>query len=508
MEVIALAGILIISCVLLNHYLHNFWTRRGFFQLRPKPLLGDIGDVLLLKKSIAEVYRELYEKSKLKKFCGVYFMYRPGLLINDPVLVQNILVKDFQHFTDHGLYVDEKYDPLSGHLFSLRGEKWKNLRSKLTPLFSPGKLKMMFPTFLDCALNLQNHVKIRVGSSYDVIEIRDLLARYTTDVIASVAFGIDNDSVNQPDNLFRKVGSKVFNPSLKAGLRAFMTFLVPDLNRIVGLKVADKDVEEFMFDMVKTTIEHREEKNEQRKDFMQMMITLKNLGENKGEAGKSQDGLSFNEVVAQAFVFFIGAFESTSSTIALCLYELTKNTELQGRVQDEIDEVLRRNEALEINYDLVTQMKYLDCCIDETVRKYPPAPFLIRECTKNYKIPGTDLTIERGTPLIISSFGLHRDKNIFDNPLSYRPERFLNSTTGRGEGKGLFYIPFGDGPRVCIGQRLGKLTTKLGLVALLSKFNFEFENKVPAKELTFSPKQFILTLSDNINLKVSLRNSY
>lgn len=342
--------------------------------------------------------------------------------INDPTLVQKVLVRDFHHFTDHGLYVDEKYDPLSGHLFSLRGDKWKNLRSKLTPLFSPGRLKMMFPTFLKCTLNLENYVEKRVETNDNIIEIRDLLARYTTDIIASVAFGIDNDSINQPENMFRLMGSKVFKPCFKAGLRAFLTFLVPDLNKIIGIKVADKDVEEFMFDVVRKTINHRKEKNVERKDFMQMMMTLKDLGENKDEAGSRQEGLTLDEVVAQAFVFFIGAFESTSSTISLCLYELTKNIELQRKVQEEIDVVLKRNETKEINYDSVIQMKYLECCIDETVRKYPPAPFLIRECTRRYKIPGSELIVEKGTPVIISSFGLHRDKDIFENPLAYQYE--------------------------------------------------------------------------------------
>src|SRR5690349_7578990 len=149
MELLSLACLIITVLVLGNHFLHSYWSRRGFPQLNPKFLVGDIGDLFRLKLSIAEIYGNLYEKTKNVKIIGIYFTYRPALLVNDPELIQSILVKDFQHFTDHGLYVDESYDPLSGHLFSLSGEKWKNLRAKLSPLFSPGKLKMMFPTFFD-----------------------------------------------------------------------------------------------------------------------------------------------------------------------------------------------------------------------------------------------------------------------------------------------------------------------------------------------------------------------
>lgn len=270
MELIELIFIVITLTIILDHFLHHFWSRRGFVQLKPRFLVGDIGDLFRLKKSIAEVYGDLYEKSKNHKLVGIYFTYRPGLLINDTELIQNILVKDFHHFSDHGLYVDTKKDPLSGHLFALSGEKWKNLRAKLSPLFSPGRLKVMFPTFLECAINMQNHLEKCVKDGEDVVEIRDLLARYTTDIIASVAFGFDNDSINNPDNSFRRMGAKVFEPNLKGGLRALMTFLMPKLNKIIGIKVADKDVEDFMFAMVQQTIEFREKTGQKRNDFMQV----------------------------------------------------------------------------------------------------------------------------------------------------------------------------------------------------------------------------------------------
>lgn len=132
----------------------------------------------------------------------------------------------------------------------------------------------MFPTFLDCAINLQNHVEQRARSDKNVIEMRDLLARYTTDIIASVAFGIDNFSINEQDNEFRKIGAKVFAPSFKSGLRALMTFLMPKLNRYVGIKCADSDVEHFIFTIVKETIDYREKNGQQRNDFMQVKYNI------------------------------------------------------------------------------------------------------------------------------------------------------------------------------------------------------------------------------------------
>lgn len=242
-----------------------------------------------------------------------------------------------------------------------------------------------------------------------------------------------------------------------------------------------------------------------------MLIKLKNEGfiqEDKPEGSKDRDlsKLTIDEVVSQAFIFFIAAFETTASTMVLCLFELSKNQDLQRKVQMEIDEILKGRDSSEVDYDLMSNLKLLDCCIAETLRKYPPAPFLIRECTKTYSIPDTKLVIEKGTSLIISCFGLHRDPDIFEDPLTFKPERFLESSTGEGKAAGLFYLPFGDGPRICIGMRMGRLTSRLALFLLLSQFNFELDNeKIAENELEFSPKQFVLTLKDDVNLRVSLR---
>jgi cytochrome P450 family 6 len=244
-------------------------------------LIGNLGELCRMRNSIAEIFGRLYEESKTHKLIGIYLFYRPFLLVNDPEVIQDVLIKNFQHFSDHGLYVDESYehDPLSNHLFSLRGEKWKNLRIKLTPLFSPMMMRMMFPTFVTCAMRLKTFIGKHADSANNVIEFRDLFARYTTDVIASTAFGFENDSINEPNNEFRRIGQKVFQPSFKAAFRSLFTFLLPDLNKFVGVKTVDDEVESFMFRIVEEQIKFREQNNVQRNDFMQvkMIYYLSNI---------------------------------------------------------------------------------------------------------------------------------------------------------------------------------------------------------------------------------------
>lgn len=193
--------------------------------------------------------------------------------------------------------------------------------------------------------------------------------------------------------------------------------------------------------------------------------------------------------------------------MCFCLYELAKNQNLQRKAQQEIDNLMKLSGSDDINYEMLNEMKYLECCIDEALRKYPIVPLLMRQCTEDYTIPESDLVIPKGTAIMIPVLGFHRDEEIYENPLEFKPERFLNSSNGSGKAKGLFYVPFGDGPRNCIGMRLGKLTAKLALVIVLRNFNVELDDKGMAdSELEFHPKQFILTPLKDFNLKVVSRS--
>lgn len=444
-----------------NKYLYSYWSKHGFTQYNPSILVGDIMKIISQKEGIGEFCMNLYTATKNEhKVLGIYLLTRPALLINDPILIRDIMIKDFQYFHDRGLYVDEKNDPLSGHIFSLPGQKWRKLRVKLTPTFTSGKLKSMFPTILESGKVLETYIKKTLQSGNDIVEIRDLLARYNTDIIASIAFGIENDSINDSKNIFREKGRKVFATTLKNSMRQTSSFITPKLSQYFKIKSVDNDVEEFFLSMIKQTVDYREKNKVKRNDFMQLLLQLKNDGYCAVDANDKDNidhgevldktKLTLNELAAQAFVFFLAGFETTSSTMSYCLYELSKNLYIQRAVQDEID---RHGD---ITYDSINAMKYLDCCVDETLRKYPPVPVLNRECSKDYKIPNTNLTIPKGTPLLIPALGLQRDPKIYQNPLEFKPERFASKSTG-SDADGLYYMPFGDGPRVCIGKKSIKI---------------------------------------------------
>lgn len=201
----------IISIIVAYFYVKNafnYWQKRGVKTFPASFPFGNFGAAFMQKLPFNGVIEKLYHQTN-EPYFGTYAMIRPVLVLRDPELVRSVMIRDFQYFTDRGVFIDEERDPLSGHLFSMAGEKWKNLRAKLTPVFTSGKLKAMFSTLVDCGVPLVNFMD-RAADSNETIEIRDLAARYSTNVIASVAFGVDINTIDNPNDPFRVAGKKVF----------------------------------------------------------------------------------------------------------------------------------------------------------------------------------------------------------------------------------------------------------------------------------------------------------
>ena len=148
---------------------------------------------------------------------------------------------------------------------------------KLTPTFTSGKLKMMFQRFVDCGKGLQTCLE-EVGEKGEVIEIKDVLARFSTDIISSCAFGIECNCLKNEDAEFRQWGRKIFEPSLKQLVLGILSGIAPVVLDTLKLSPIDSDVSKYFRNMVQETVEYREKNNVKRNDFLQLLIQLKNKG--------------------------------------------------------------------------------------------------------------------------------------------------------------------------------------------------------------------------------------
>jgi hypothetical protein len=132
---------------LYRYYTRNFkfWQKLGIPYVKPTPFVGNLKECAFQKVTIGKYLQQIYEEHSDKPYVGIFAFDKPILLIRDLELVKNILVKDFQNFTDRVISSDEKLDPLvSRTIFVSKGQLWRHLRTNLTPVFTSGKMKMMF----------------------------------------------------------------------------------------------------------------------------------------------------------------------------------------------------------------------------------------------------------------------------------------------------------------------------------------------------------------------------
>lgn len=218
------------------------------------------------------------------------------------------------------------------------------------------------------------------------------------------------------------------------------------------------------------------------------------------DKGSENLKLDITEITAQAFVFFLGGFDTSKSQMCLMAHELILNPDIQKRLQDDIDEVLKKSNG-KPNYDAIVSMPYLDAFFFEAMRKHPQAFILDRECGKTYELPPSlpgakPVIVEPGLNLWIPTVGVHNDEKFYDNPDKFDPERydsqFAKSMISRLKKISIQFLRFnfrylnkkitfnqveslgfGIGPRSCIGNRFAILETKILIFHLLAKFNLK-----------------------------------
>ncbi|CAG9772140.1 unnamed protein product [Ceutorhynchus assimilis] len=483
----------------ISKWRYSYWKRRGVVQLNPEFLFGDLRDMLTAKISMGEAFKTIYFTLKNKKldYGGIYLAFNPVFIPLNLQLIKDMLMKSFDNFQDRGIYNNPK-DLLSYNLFRMGGRPWKQLRVKLTPTFTSSKMKMMFETLTKKIDKFPPIIDqcIRDGSQ---INVTDVSGRFTTDVIGSCAFGIECDSLSNPACDFRIYGKKVNEPNY---LRQWMEKAFPkNLLPYVGFKTLRK-VEDFYKNIVLNTIEHREKNTVIRKDFMQLLLQLRNLSDDEKLINNKEKNqtrvLSDDEIIAQCFIIFIAGVETSTITMALALYEAAKNSLIQDKMRQEIRQVFAKYDD-KFTYEAAKELVYMEQVILETLRKYPVSPTLPRVCTKRYNIPGTTVFIEKGTTVEIPIWGIHMDPDYYPNPDIFDPERF--SQEEKAKRSASMYLPFGEGPRTCIGARFGMLQVKTGLVGLLKDYRYSISSKTP-NTLSYTPTVlFLLHPNEDIFLK-------
>ncbi|CAI9741156.1 cytochrome P450 3A14 [Octopus vulgaris] len=338
---------------------------------------------------------------------GFYLGRQPALLIGDPEMLEQIMVKQFHNFTNH--YQVVPLDRIAKKMIlNAKNEEWKYLRTLLSSNFSAKKLKEFRKDLLQLMIDQQN----------DFTEEQPEKNAKNGDM--------KNDDAKNGDTVNGDA----------------TTDDVPIPTKLVKRKLTDE------------------------------------------------------EIIAQSIIFFMAGYETTATTLSFMAHLLALHQDIQDKVYQEIQSVIGKKT---LDYDGVQKLAYLSQCVSETLRLYPIANSILRKSKKQITIKNWTIPAKIG--INIPVYALHHNPKYWPDPEKFDPDRF--SEEAQKTHTKFAYLPFGAGPRICIGMRLGLMEIKFAMAEILTKYKF-----VPT-EKTENPiilnNQSLLSAKNGIWLKLEIR---
>ncbi|XP_039481581.1 probable cytochrome P450 310a1 isoform X2 [Drosophila santomea] len=442
-----LLPILLYSAVFLSvRHIYSHWRRRGF----PSEKAGITWS--FLQKAYRREFRhveaicEAYQSGK-DRLLGIYCFFRPVLLVRNVELAQTILQQSNGHFSEL------KWDYVAGY-------RRFNLLEKLAPMFSTKRLSEMFGQVQKVGDHLIHHL-------------------------------LDKEDQGGP-----------FEVDLQQKLRVTLGRLPQKSSYTYRLR-----------DLIKQSVELREDHGLIRKDILQLLVRFRNGNEVCGDKWQldtindAEKLLSIKRLAKVAEDLLKVSLDAVASTLTFTLLEILQEPLIVEKLLAEIKDL--SNKSGQLKFEELNGLRYMDMCLQETLRKYPPLPIIERVCRKSYSLPNSKFTIEEGKTLMVPLLAMHRDEKYFSEPMKYKPLRYQQPGNDVGQcevkTKSNAFIGFGIGGSQCVGQNFAKLVIKVALIKLLQNFNLELDpNQMKTIKVSHRPAPLIHS-KDGLKVKLKRR---
>ncbi len=405
----------------------------------------------------------------------------PGLsqwMIFSPELAYDILIAHPENYKKADLGRQMMRDSFGNGLFFSEGDFWKRQRKLAQPAFHHVRINAYAQEMVDRTLT-----QSAGWQNSTLIDIDKAMHALTLTIVVNALFKTDiSGETDRIGAAMQTLGSALAQQTASV-VSAFMPTWVPTpVNR--RKKTAVNELNEIIYRLI---AEHRA-RPQDKGDLLSMFLAVRD-----DETGDQMSDLQIHD---ELMTMFIAGHETSAIALAWALIELARQPDIAARLTADLDSVLgERTPTLE---DL-PKLPLLELVVKETLRLYPPAPFVVRQSLKPTSFGGK--SVRKSDLITLVTMQIQRDPRWLDNPLTFRPERFANGAE-RALPK-CVYMPFGAGPRVCIGNGFAMLEMQIVLATLLQRFSFELVT--PTEDIR--PKFGItLAFTSPVQMRVQPRN--
>jgi cytochrome P450 len=434
------------------------------------PLLGNLVDI---GRDVLRYYDEW--SRQYGDIVALRLAAWPAILVNSPECIEYVLVKNHRNFIKFPFFFRHVRAIFGQGLLTSEGECWQRQRRLMAPAFQDRRLT----GYVEPIVRLSE----RMLESWQPGELRNIhtdMMALTLSIAAKTLFDAEVESdVAEISQAFNTITDEI-------AIRFRLPFRVPDpvpipgnIRYVRGVRRIDR--------LVNRIIEERRQQGSDRGDLLSMLMMA-----------KDDDGrpMSERQLRDEVITLLLAGHETTALALSWTWYLLSQHPEIDAKLASELHHVLGGRPPVVSD---LPQLLFTTQVVTEAIRLYPPVWGFGREAVGDFDIGG--YTISKGTTVIISPWVLHRHPHHFERPLEFRPERWSGDLARQLPR--FAYIPFGGGPRICIGNRFAMMEAALILATVASRFRLEWQNDhpvVPFPSITLRPK-------NGIWIKPTTRNS-
>lgn len=367
-------------------------------------------------------------------------------VITDPEGMMAVLQTESYKFTKTAIDARILGPATKEGLLSVHGEQWKRQRKSVAPMFRKRHMEDLAPLITEVLHNFCAGLNKKPD-----VELNAAMAELTFDVLAKALLGdpkgLDKDRLKfATRNVVTSAGT-LRPDDLVPWPRWVPRPITPKGSS--ALKKLKRAADDLLEERTKAPVED---------DLVSLLISATDP--------KTGEGLSKREQRDNLIGFFIAGHETTALTLTWALYLVGSHKETAARIRQEVETVCGQGD---VKYDDMAALTFTQAVIDETMRLYPPAPMLNRECHEETEILGRK--IELGDTFLLCNYVMHRTERLWDDPLVFDPDRFLKNPALKA--KGSPYMPFGAGPRICVGAAFATMEAVMALATLVRDYDIE-----------------------------------
>ena len=382
------------------------------------------------------------------------FLYVPALFLYHPNEIEYVLTTNAKNFVKAMTLRSNYFQRLVGNgLLTSEGEEWKRQRRLSSPAFHRQRISAYAATMVD-------YTK-RLAATWQPGETRDIhrdMMRLTLEIVVRCLFSADVS--HDVDHVGETLKELVKPFAEQATVKWILNNRLPTPQHLRFHRLA-RNIDRVVYRIIAA----RRAGGEDEGDLLSMLL-----------AARDEDGSQMNDqqLRDEVMTLFLAGHETTALTLAWTWYLLGTHPEAANKFYDELDDILAGREPVLAN---LSQLKFTERILKESMRLYPPAYGLGREALADCEIGGYH--IPGGTQVFMFQWATHRDARFFDNPLDFRPERWTPDFEERLPKYA--YFPFGAGPRVCIGASFAMMEMILVMATIGQRFRLDLVPDHPVK---------------------------